>query len=334
MYYLGIDLGGTNIAAGVVNEQYQIIGRSKTKTHVPCSEEEMCSQLAFAALSALEDANIAINEIEWIGIGSPGSIDFTNGMITFSSNLHFHQFPLERLLSEKLCKKVIIENDAKAAAYGEFLAGALKNANNALAITLGTGVGCGIIINKQIYRGSNASSEEMGHMVIEHNGRPCKCGSSGCLGRYVSALGLVRTLKEKLEDGTPCIIREWVNGDLERVTAKMISDAYDSDDRIAVETMTETGEILGFGLVNIINLFNPEIIILGGGMSAAGERLLQPARKVVDNHALRISRSNCSITTAQLGDAAGMLGAAIYAKQRLTNCGLGISKIINGGDKF
>ena len=124
MYYLGIDLGGTNIAAGVVNEQYQIIGRSKTKTHVPCSEEEMCSQLAFAALSALEDANIAINEIEWIGIGSPGSIDCTNGMITFSSNLHFHQFPLERLLSEKLCKKVIIENDAKAAAYGEFLAGA------------------------------------------------------------------------------------------------------------------------------------------------------------------------------------------------------------------
>ena len=101
MYYLGIDLGGTNIAAGVVNEQYQIIGRSKTKTHVPCSEEEMCSQLAFAALSALEDANIAINEIEWIGIGSPGSIDRTNGMITFSSNLHFHQFPLERLLSEK-----------------------------------------------------------------------------------------------------------------------------------------------------------------------------------------------------------------------------------------
>ena len=166
MYYLGIDLGGTNIAAGVVNEQYQIIGRSKTKTHVPCSEEEMCSQLAFAALSALEDANIAINEIEWIGIGSPGSIDRTNGMITFSSNLHFHQFPLERLLSEKLCKKVIIENDAKAAAYGEFLAGALKNANNALAITLGTGVGCGIIINKQIYRGSNASSGEMGHMVM------------------------------------------------------------------------------------------------------------------------------------------------------------------------
>ena len=141
MYYLGIDLGGTNIAAGVVNEQYQIIGRSKTKTHVPCSEEEMCSQIAFAALSALEDANIAINEIEWIGIGSPGSIDRTNGMITFSSNLHFHQFPLERLLSEKLCKKVIIENDAKAAAYGEFLAGALKNANNALAIKLGTGVG-------------------------------------------------------------------------------------------------------------------------------------------------------------------------------------------------
>ena len=118
MYYLGIDLGGTNIAAGVVNEQYQIIGRSKTKTHVPCSEEEMCSQLAFAALSALEDANITIDEIEWIGIGSPGSIDRTNGMITFSSNLHFHQFPLERLLSEKLCKRVIIENDAKAAAYG------------------------------------------------------------------------------------------------------------------------------------------------------------------------------------------------------------------------
>ena len=295
MYYLGIDLGGTNIAAGVVNEQYQIIGRSKTKTHVPCSEEEMCSQLAFAALSALEDANIAINEIEWIGIGSPGSIDRTNGMITFSSNLHFHQFPLERLLSEKLCKKVIIENDAKAAAYGEFLAGALKNANNALAITLGTGVGCGIIINKQIYRGSNASSGEMGHMVIEHNGRPCKCG---------------RMIENQPEHAA--YLLELIGHDLNNISGRTSFQAMRDGDMLGTKICNAYIEMLGCGLINAVNIFQPDIVCLGGGVCNEGEALLEPLRKLIEKERYPVEQSHpFTLCKAQLGNDAGIIGAAL-----------------------
>jgi glucokinase len=150
-------------------------------------------------------------------------------------------------------------------------------------------------------------------------GRPCRCGSDGCLGRYVSASGILDTIKEKIAAGNSTIMSEWVNGNPDKITAKMISNAYDLGDHMAIDTMNETGVILGYGLVNVINLFNPEILIIGGGMSAAGERLLQPARKIVAEHALRLSREHCTIVTAQLGDSAGMLGAALYARQRFEN---------------
>lgn len=314
MYYLGIDLGGTNIAAGVVNEQYQIIGRSKTKTRVPCSEEEMCSQLAFAALSALEDANITIDEIEWIGIGSPGSIDRTNGMITFSSNLHFHQFPLERLLSEKLGKRVIIENDAKAAAYGEFLAGALKNANNALAITLGTGVGCGIIINKQIYRGSNASSGEMGHMVIEHNGRPCKCGRNGCWEQYASANGLKQTTREMIENQPEhaAHLLELIGHDLDNISGRTPFQAMRDGDMLGTKICNAYIEMLGCGLINAVNIFQPDIVCLGGGVCNEGEALLKPLRKLIEKERYPVEQSHpFTLCKAQLGNDAGIIGAAL-----------------------
>ncbi len=314
MYYLGIDLGGTNIAAGVVNEQYQIIGRSKTKTHVPCSEEEMCSQLAFAALSALEDANINIDEIVWIGIGSPGSIDRSKGLITFSSNLHFHQFPLERLLSEKLCKKVIIENDAKAAAYGEFLAGALKNANNALAITLGTGVGCGIIINKQIYRGSNASSGEMGHMVIEHNGRPCKCGRKGCWEQYASANGLKQTTREMIENEPEhaAHLLELIDHDLSKISGRTPFQAMRNGDMLGTKICNTYIEMLGCGLVNAVNIFQPDIVCLGGGVCNEGEILLEPLRKLIAEERYPVEETHpFTLCKAQLGNDAGIIGAAL-----------------------
>lgn len=171
MNYLGIDLGGTNIAAGVVTQDYQIIGRGKAKTTVPCSEEEMIGQLAAAAMAAVTDAKESIGNLAWIGIGCPGAINTDTGTVEFSANLFFQNFQLKNKLEEKLGKKVFIANDANAAAYGEFLAGALQGSKNSLAITLGTGVGCGIIMDGKIYSGSNFSAGEMGHMVIQMNGR-------------------------------------------------------------------------------------------------------------------------------------------------------------------
>lgn len=194
-----------------------------------------------------------------------------------------------------------------------------KTQKNIVLLTLGTGIGAGIVIDGHVLYGATASAGEIGHMNMFRPGRPCRCGSDGCLGRYVSASGILDTIKEKIAAGNSTIMSEWVNGNPDKITAKMISNAYDLGDQMAIDTMNETGGILGYGLVNVINLFNPEILIIGGGMSAAGERLLQPARKIVAEHALRLSREHCTIVTAQLGDSAGMLGAALYARQRFEN---------------
>lgn len=194
-----------------------------------------------------------------------------------------------------------------------------ENTKNIVLLTLGTGIGAGIVIDGHVLYGATASAGEIGHMNMFRPGRPCRCGSDGCLGRYVSASGILDTIKEKIAAGNSTIMSEWVNGNPDKITAKMISNAYDLGDHMAIDTMNETGVILGYGLVNVINLFNPEILIIGGGMSAAGERLLQPARKIVAEHALRLSREHCTIVTAQLGDSAGMLGAALYARQRFEN---------------
>ena len=151
---------------------------------------------------------------------------------------------------------------------------------NIVLLTLGTGIGAGIVIDGHVLYGATASAGEIGHMNMFRPGRPCRCGSDGCLGRYVSASGILDTIKEKIAAGNSTIMSEWVNGNPDKITAKMISNAYDLGDHMAIDTMNETGVILGYGLVNVINLFNPEILIIGGGMSAAGERLLQPARKL------------------------------------------------------
>ena len=180
MYYLGIDLGGTNIAVGIVDENNQIIARASSKTQVD-SAEQVADAMAETAREALKNAGITLNDVPWIGLGSPGTINKATGIIEYANNLPFANTPMEKMLSERLeGKKVLMENDANAAAYGEYMAGALKGADNAVAITLGTGVGGGIIINHKIYSGSNFAGAELGHTVIVVDGRPCTCGRHGC----------------------------------------------------------------------------------------------------------------------------------------------------------
>lgn len=213
---------------------------------------------------------------------------------------------------------VFIDNDVRVNLYGECYFGAGKGKKNVVLLTLGTGLGAGVMIDGHILYGATGSMGEIGHMNMYREGRPCRCKSSGCLGRYVSALGLLRTVKEKIEAKEKTVLTDWVK-DPEEITAEMVSRAFDEGDQLAREAMEETGEILGFGLVNVINLYNPECVIIGGGMSAAGERLLSKAREVVDTHALEISRKACTIVTASLGDASGMLGAAKAASIKTEN---------------
>lgn len=316
MYYLGIDLGGTNLAAGVVDANYQILGRGSAKTTVPCPEAEMVEQLARAAHAALEDAAIPLDEIAWVGVGSPGAIEPKSGVVEFSSNLFFHNFALKTQLEEKLGKKVFVENDANAAAYGEFLAGSLKGAENALAITLGTGVGCGILLHGTLYRGSNFAAGELGHTVIERGGRPCHCGRKGCWERYAAATGLKQTTRERMERSQDRTSPIWqmVQGDLANISGRTAFDAMRAGDPLGSAIVTQYLQDLGCGIANAVNIFEPDRICIGGGVSNEGDALLEPLREIVDREQYPITGKRTQLCLAQLGNDAGILGAAFLGQ--------------------
>lgn len=313
---IGVDLGGTNIKAALFQQDLSLVKEQRLPTEASRGPAHVLARILEAVGNLLEENEPSIADA--LGIGVPGLLNMEDGISLFSPNFpNWENVPVAEWLEKRLGIPVWIDNDVRVNLYGEWLYGAGAGEQNIVLLTLGTGLGAGVIVDGHVLYGATGSAGEVGHMHIGREGRPCNCGSFGCLGRYVSARGMLRTLREKLDGGRKSVLQEWVNGDLDRITAEMVSRAFDADDLVAVETLQQTGEALGYGLVNIVNLYNPSRVILGGGMAAAGERLFVPARQVVKRHALKISAAACSIVAAKLGDAAGMLGAAAYAQHRL-----------------
>lgn len=316
-YYIGVDLGGTNIKISVFNENFHKTGEKRTPTEVKYGSEHVLVRLYNAITGLLEELHLVPEDICCMGMGVPGILDIKNGISRFSPNFpKWEEVPIVAWMENHLNIPTYIDNDARVNLYGEWKFGAGKNRQNVLMITLGTGLGGAAVVDGRVIYGATGSAGEIGHINMYRQGRECRCGSSGCLGRYVSALGILRTFREKILEGRHSVICEWVEDDLDKVTADMLSKAYDEGDPVAIETMQETGELLGYGLCAVFSLYNPEIIIFGGGMSNMGDRLLQYTKDVLDSHALRIPYGSCTIVTAVLGDAAGMLGAAEYAREQ------------------
>ena len=259
-YYVGIDLGGTNIVAGVVDENYNIISKASTKTNCPRPEKEIADDMAKMALQAVKNANLEISDIEWIGIGTPGIANSATGIIERANNLGFVNTPMVKYIKETIDKPVFIENDANAAAYGEFVAGAAKEARNAICVTLGTGVGAGIIIDGKIYSGSNYAGAEIGHTVIEVDGAECSCGRKGCFEAYSSATGLIRMSKEAMEKNPDSIMNKMAQEKGGKVTARTSFDAMRAGDKSAKEVVNKYIKYLAAGITNTINIFQPDIL--------------------------------------------------------------------------
>ena len=312
-YYIGIDLGGTNIVAGVVNEAYEILAKASVKTNLPRPEQEIAADMAKVAKEAAEKAGLTMDQIEWVGIGTPGIANSETGIIEYSNNLGFVNTPMVKYMEDALGKKAFIENDANAAAYGEYVAGAAKGAKNAIAITLGTGIGGGIIINGKIYSGSNYAGAELGHMVIVKDGKECACGRKGCWEAYASATGLINLTKQEIlkENFDFSYMLKSCDGDINKVTGKTAFDAVLAGDANAKTVIDEYIGYLACGLVNIINIFQPDILCIGGGISNQGENLLAPLRTIVEKE--RYTKHNDKQTVickASLGNDAGIIGAA------------------------
>ncbi|MBU3191838.1 ROK family protein [Clostridium bowmanii] len=317
-FIIGIDLGGTNIKAAIFNLDLQLMVEIRSPTQAHKGPVHVINNIKQVIEDMLERLNITGESIYCMGLGIPGLLDPKQGISFFSPNFPgWENIHVVNELNKQFAFPIFIDNDVRVNLYGEWRFGAGLNIKNLILITLGTGLGSGIVVDGKVLYGATSSAGEIGHMNMYREGRPCKCGSSGCLGRYVSANGMVNTFIKKLNDGRKSIVEEWINHDNNNIQASMISEAYDLKDDLSIEVMHETGQILGFGLANVINLFNPEIIIVGGGMSYAADRLLNTVRETIRNHSLKISSQVCKVVQAKLGDCGGMIGAAVYAKDRL-----------------
>lgn len=309
-YYIGVDLGGTNIVAGVVDEKYNILSKASTKTRTPRPGEEICKDIVAVIMQATVASGISISDIQSIGIGTPGIANSDDGIIEYSCNLGFYNFDMVKTMREMIDVPVFIENDANAAAYGEYLAGSAKNARDAVCITLGTGVGGGIIIDGKIYSGFNFAGAELGHTVIDPNGPECTCGRKGCFEVFSSATGLIRMTKEAVELSPDCLMAK-MSREEGKVSGKLSFQAMREGCPVAKEVCERYIRYLALGITNMINIFQPNVLCIGGGVCNEGDALLNPVKEIVKREIYtRNSEKNTEIVIASLGNDAGIIGAA------------------------
>lgn len=313
MYRIGIDLGGTNIAVGIVNEEHKIVVKKSTPTLAKRPAEEIVADMARVCLDACAELGVDIKDIANIGIASPGIANPVNGCVEYANNLPFRRFPIVQLLADGLGidrATIKIANDANAAAWGEAVAGAARGTANSIMVTLGTGVGGGIIIDNKILVGFNSAAGEIGHIVIEQDGAPCGCGRRGCWESYSSATALIRMTKEAVEE---CKKTGRYTSMLkaERISGRTACDAMRAGDEVATEVYNKYVKYLATGITNLVNIFQPEVISLGGGVSNEGQSLIDAITPYV--RAEQYGGDVVALTQlriATLGNDAGIIGAA------------------------
>lgn len=312
MLRIGIDLGGTNIVAAVVNDEYEMVGKSKTPTATPRSADEIFDDIAKVCKEAMAQAGVTIKDIFSVGIGTPGTVN-KEGVIEFANNLGFVNVPAKEMLIERLgIENVYVDNDANCAALGEAQAGSGHGAKDFIAVTLGTGVGSGVIINGKIVAGVNNAGGECGHSVIVVDGEPCTCGRKGCWEAYASATALINQTKAAMEKYPDSVMHELVKANVGKVDGRTAFDAMRRGDIAGIKVVDAYVKYVACGLINLVNIFQPETICIGGGICNEGETLLRPLRRYIDSERYSVySKIQSKIVKAELGNDAGIIGAAL-----------------------
>jgi len=316
VFRIGIDLGGTNIAVGIVDNDNKIVIKGSVPTRAERHPDEIIKDMAALCEKLLGEAGLLLCQVEMIGIASPGAVDPSKGMITYAGNINMLNYPIVAKLKQYLpVKRIFVENDANAAALGEAVAGSGKDVDIFIMVTLGTGVGGGIIIDGKIYSGFNYAGAELGHMVIEHNGVQCTCGRRGCWETYSSATGLIRMTKEHMLTNKKSLMWKMVGDNIDNVSGKTAFAAASEGDMTARAVCAEYIDYLTCGLVNIINIFQPNVIAIGGGISNEGENLMAPLRELVEKSQFT-SRAEVKteLKIAELKNDAGIIGAALIGQ--------------------
>lgn len=316
MYYLGIDLGGTNIAAGIVDEAGKLIRKDSVPTFRERHHSEIIKDMVKLSLKIIKDSALEIKDIKNIGIGCPGTPDNNQGLIIYANNIKFQNVPLRSEIQKYIDLPIYIENDANCAALAENVAGAAKDTGSSITITLGTGIGSGVVIDGKVYSGFNFSAAELGHTLLVLDGEVCTCGRKGCFEAYASATALINQTKKAASQNPESLINKLINNDLDKVDAKVCFDAAKQGDEVGKAVVNQYIKYLSAGLTNTINAFQPEVLVIGGGVCKEGEYLLEPLRKLVNEGVFCKYVTKTKIKVAQMGADAGIVGAAMLGQHK------------------
>lgn len=314
MVSIGIDVGGTGIQMGVVDEAGRILEKGAIVTRIDLPWQEQIAQMAACAADTLRRSGHSMDDVRAIGAGVPGIVDPKTNIVPFCTNLKWHNVPFAEEFRKHMDKPVFVDNDATVAGLAESVAGVSAGSHSSVFITLGTGVGGGIVLGGKVWSGFHGVGSEIGHMILELDGEPCTCGNKGCLERYCSATAIIRMAREQLERHPDTLILTMAEGDPGKINAKIVIDAAREADPVAVKVFRRYVSYLSQAIANIINMLDPEMIVLGGGVSKAGPFLLNAVRREVPSYLLYKTMPYSQIELARLGPDAGIIGAAMLGR--------------------
>lgn len=312
---IGIDVGGTNVKIALVDGEGKIIYSNSVPTYAQMGYEYTVNNIKQAIRDLMKETNTDAKEIEGIGFDFPGQVDYKTGVVKLAPNIPgWVNVPIAQMIEEEFNIPTRIDNDVRCAALGELKFGAGKGCENFVCITVGTGIGSGLVINGQLVRGAANAAGEIGHIKLQMNGGPiCGCGDTGCLEAFASGPSIVAMAQEYLKGGKSTKFREMAGADGE-ITPYIVAKAAEAGDPVAKKIFEIVGTYIGMGLVSVINLLNPEKVIIGGGVAAAGDLLLDPIRKTIKERAMVVAGNSVEIVPAELGNSAGVIGASMLVE--------------------
>ena len=317
-YIVGVDLGGTNIVVGTVaadgSALHGLLSEPTPTQEGPDAVVDHIGRLIHGSIAAARGSVKGEFDLAGVGIGAPGPLDTKRGIVRLAPNLGWHDMPLRDRVEQRVGLRAALDNDANCATLGESWLGAARGARIVVGVTIGTGIGGGVVIDGKLYHGASDVAGEIGHTTIDSTGRRCKCGNYGCLEAYASGPAIAARAIEGIESGSPSRLPDYVQGDLARVTAQTVYEAAHNGDEFALEVVRETARFLGIGLANIVNFMNPEVIVVCGGVTLAGDRLFVPLRREVIRRAFKPAVEACRIVPGSLPGTAGVYGAAAAFK--------------------
>jgi glucokinase len=314
-YIIGVDLGGTNIVVGAMSadgKHHHAMRSIPTSAEVGAEgvADRIVGLIEGVILDTIQQTKAQRRDFIGVGIGAPGPLDRDKGLVIVAPNLGWRNFPLRDRIGERLNLPATLDNDANCATVGEWWQGAAKGATNVIGMTIGTGIGGGLILDGKLFHGSSDVAGEIGHTTIDLNGRHCKCGNYGCLEAYASGPNIALRAVEEIEDGADSSLRTLVAGDLGKITAQTVYQAAADGDELALEIVNDTAKFLGVGIGNLLNVFNPEVVVVCGGVTLAGPHLFEPLRREVARRAFKPAVAACRIVPGELAGTAGVFGAA------------------------